>query len=534
MKTVLYNGKIYIDKGCFEEALLQEDGIITAVGSNEDVLALAGDAERYDCGGRTVLPGMNDSHQHLMEFGKSLTMPHIGACRSVEEMVEVCKTFLADHPDCKAIIAAGWNESNFDHDKRRLPTRHDLDRISTRIPIVLSRVCLHCAVANTLALECADLASYRPVEGGKVEVDEQGVPNGRLYENATTAVMDAMPQRSPAELADCLAEGMKYAVSHGLTTVQCNDAGTTASLTDVTQALDMVYKSGRGLLRYVSQTGVMSLEEMKGFVTGPLHQKTLYGGLLKYGPIKLFKDGSLGARSSLMRRPYADDPTTVGVERLKDEEHLAMLRYGNETHTQIVTHCIGDGASEKTLRLYKQANGGSENPNRHCIIHFQITDEEMVRCAAENHILVAYQPAFLEYDLHICDDRVGKALGSTSYCFKSAYDKGVRTSFGSDCPVEDCNPFCGIYCAVTRQDYHHQPEGGWNPQERVSVEEAIDMYTVESAYHEFAEETKGRLKTGFLADLIVLDTDIFSCPPKDILSIKPVMTMVNGRIVYRT
>ena len=151
----------------------------------------------------------------------------------------------------------------------------------------------------------------------------------------------------------------------------------------------------------------------------------------------------------------------------------------------------------------------------------------------DNNILVAYQPVFLEYDLHVCDDRVGKELGSTSYCFKTAHDMGIHTSFGSDCPVEDCNPFNGIYCAVTRKDYNHLPEGGWNPQECVTPEDAVDMFTIESAYHEFMEDKKGRLKAGFLADLIVLDTDLFTCDPDDILHIQPVLTMVDGKVVYQ-
>lgn len=533
MKTVLFNGKIYVDKGHFEEALLQEDGVIVAVGKNSEILAMAGDAERYDCQGRTVLPGMNDSHEHLLDFGQTLVMPNTYKCRSTEEIVEVCREFLAKHPNCKAIVTKGWNEINFDADKQRLPDRHDMDKVSTEIPIVLSRVCGHCAVVNTLALERAGFGKNHTVDGGKVELEEDGTPNGRIYENAISEVMNFVPPFSPQELAECMEEGMKYAVAHGLTTVQCNDAETVAPPPDVFQALDIVYQSGKGLLRYVSQTGMTKLEDMKAFVEGPLHKKTFYNGMLKYGPIKMFKDGSLGARSALMRQPYADDPTTTGVERIRDEEQLEMIRYANETGTQLVTHCIGDGAIEKTLRLYAQVNNGNGNPLRHSIIHYQITDMDMVRMTRDNNILVAYQPVFLEYDLHVCDDRVGKELGSTSYCFKTAHDMGIHTSFGSDCPVEDCNPFNGIYCAVTRKDYNHLPEGGWNPQECVTPEDAVDMFTIESAYHEFMEDKKGRLKAGFLADLIVLDTDLFTCDPDDILHIQPVLTMVDGKVVYQ-
>lgn len=533
MKTLFYNAKVYVDRGHFEEAVLQENGIITAVGSSADILALAGDAEKIDCQGRTILPGMNDSHEHLLDFGQMLVMPDIHSCKSVDEIVAVCRDFLAGHPGCKSLVAKGWNESHFNEGEKRLPDRHDMDRISTEIPIVLYRVCCHIAVVNTKMLERAGFRKYHTVDGGKVEWEEDGTPNGRVYENALSAVMNHVPPATPEELAEYLKAGMQYAVAHGLTTVQCNDAGTVASISDVYEALDMVYQNGEAPLRYVSQTGMTNLEDMKAFVEGPLHKKIMYDGMLKCGPIKMFKDGSLGARSSLMRQPYADDPTTVGVERISDAEQLEMIRYANETNTQVVTHCIGDGAIEKTQNLYIQANGGANNPNRHCIIHYQITDPNMLCKTRDHNILVAYQPAFLEYDLHICDERVGKKLGSTSYCFKTAYEMGIHASFGSDCPVEDCNPFCGIYCAVTRMDYNHFPAGGWNPQECITVEDAIDMYTAESAYHEFMENSKGRLKPGYLADLIILDTDIFTCDPGEILHIQPVLTMVNGRIVHR-
>ena len=533
MKTVLFNGKIYVEKGNFQQALLQEDGVIQAVGSNEEILAIAGDAEKYDCQGKTVLPGLNDSHMHLLDFGRSLVMPNTHDCHSAEEIVEVCREYLKNHPDCKSLAFKGWNEINFDEDKKRLPDRHDMDRISTEIPIVLSRVCGHFAVANSFVLEKAKFGKYHTVEGGKVEYDQDGMPNGRVYENAISELMLHVPVDTPAEMAEFLHAGMKYAAAHGLTTVQSNDAETVAPPPLVFEALDLAYGGGNGLIRYVSQTGMTNLADMKAFVEGPLHKKSFCGGMLKYGPIKMFKDGSLGARSALMRKPYADAPDVLGVERIEDAEQQAMIEYANATGTQLVTHAIGDGAIEKTMNLYIQSNGGSDNPNRHSIIHYQITDMVMVRRTRENNILVAYQPVFLEYDLHVCDDRVGKELGSTSYCYKTAHDMGIHASFGSDCPVEDCNPFRGIYCAVTRKDYDHQPEGGWNPQEKVSVEDAVDMYTLESAYHEFMEDKKGRLKSGYVADLIVLDTDVFTCDPDKILDICPVLTMVDGKVVYQ-
>jgi hypothetical protein len=255
-------------------------------------------------------------------------------------------------------------------------------------------------------------------------------------------------------------------------------------------------------------------------------------GLMEYGPVKMFKDGSLGARSAMMRNDYADDPKAKGVDRIADSEQMAMIQYAEDRGVQVVTHCIGDGAIDVTQKMIAKA-AGTENKNRHSIIHYQITDMDMVKFTKEHNILVAYQPVFLEYDIHIVESRCGHDLAMQSYCFKTAHDMGIHASYGTDSPVEDCNPFLNLYCAVTRKDYNGFPEGGWNPKECMDVETAIDAYTYESAYAEFKEGVKGRIKPGFYADLVVLDKDIFTCDPMEIKDILPVLTMVDGKIVYR-
>lgn len=533
MKKVLYNGKVYLEKGHFAQALLIEDGRIAAVGTDREILAASDGAEKTDCRGMTVLPGFNDAHLHIMEFGRNLFLPALHGCRSADEIVSVCRAFMEAHPDRRSLVAVGWNEFGFTDGNSRLPDRHDADAVSETVPVLLRRVCGHMGVANTVLLRKLGFLDGRRVQGGTVELGEDGLPDGRLTEMALIEAENALPKATPEELAAFLAEGMQYAVSHGITTVQSNDAGTVAPPEDVFRALDILYGQGKAPLRYVSQNGFWDIASMKAFLDGPYAGKSLYGGMLKYGPVKMFKDGSLGARSAMLRGKYMDDPKAEGVERITDEEQLEMIRCAAKHGTQVVTHCIGDLAIEKTMRLYREANGGAENLLRHSIIHFQITDPGIIEYMRENHLLINVQPAFLEYDIHICDERVGKELGSTSYCFRSAYEAGIHTSFSSDCPIEDCNPFCGIYCAVTRQDYDGKPEGGWNPQECVSLEDAIDMFTAESAYHEFAEQEKGRLKPGYLADLTVIDRDVFSCSAADILKIEPVLTMVGGRTVFR-
>ncbi len=245
------------------------------------------------------------------------------------------------------------------------------------------------------------------------------------------------------------------------------------------------------------------------------------------------QDGSLGGRTTMMRNGYADAPGTYGVEVNSDEFMQSMVNCAHEHGMQVVIHAIGDDAIERVIKMYETANKGGDNPMRHSIIHCQITDKPLMERIRDASLLIAYQPIFLQYDLHVVTDRCGEELTSTSYAFKTAYDLGIHASYGTDAPVEDLNPFPCIYCAVNRKDLKGQPEQGFHTHECVDVETAIDAYTIESAYHEFRENVKGRLKKGYYADLVVLDQDIFTCDSMDILNIKPVLTMVGGKIVYQ-
>ncbi|MDY5211727.1 amino acid permease [Intestinibacter sp.] len=200
---------------------------------------------------------------------------------------------------------------------------------------------------------------------------------------------------------------------------------------------------------------------------------------------------------------------------------------------QVATHVIGDGAVEKTIDSYEKTFGKEGNKLRHTLVHCQITDRALLERIAKLGIVVSYQPIFLDYDMHIVEKRCGKELASTSYAFKTLGDLGAKIAYGTDCPVEDCNPFPNIYSAVTRKDSKGFPEGGFYPEECVDVYTAVDAYTEGSAYMEFMEGKKGRIKPGQLADIVVLDKDIFTCDPMEIKDILPVMTMVDGKIVYK-
>lgn len=535
MKEILCNGKIYVERGHFEQALYIEDGVIRAVGSNSAVRAAAGSgAKETDCAGRTVIPGLNDSHMHLLNIGVTLSQAKLNGAKSIDEIIEITRRFMKEHPEyCrKGVQGRGWNQDYFT-DGKRLPNRHDLDKISTEVPVVLTRVCGHIAVANTKAIEMLGLGRNSPqYEGGKFGVEADGYPDGVFAESARFKIKSVIPEPTQDEYEKMFLEAMDYAASKGITSVQSNDVGTFGRdyARDI-RMLNSVYGSGKAKLRYHPQMRFITPEDFRDYLDGK-YGRLSSAPLLERASLKLFKDGSLGARTALMCHEYLDDPGNTGVDVTPSDVMEQYCALADKAGMQVVTHVIGDRAAEEVVQVYEKFIKNGTNPNRHGLIHFQISSRPLVERVVKDHIVVFYQPIFLDYDMHILLSRCGEELSSTSYAFRTVEDLGGHVGYGTDSPVEDCNPFPNLYSAVTRKDKNGWPEGGFFPQECVDVYRAVDAYTSGSAYMEFRENSKGRLKPGFAADLTVLDTDIFSCDPMEIRNIRPVLTMTAGNITY--
>lgn len=538
-KLVLVNGKIYVEQDTFARAVYAEGEEIRMVGSDEEILAAAGaDAQIVDLGGRTVIPGLNDSHMHLLNYGMSAARADIIGVTSIDEMIERVRKFASERPEevKNGIMSKGWNQDLFTGEKR-MPNRYDLDQISTEVPVVMLRICGHVAVANSKAIELLGLDEKMiEVSGGTIEVDENGVPNGIFAENAMGLVTDLIPKFTMEDNKRLFLKAADYAVSHGITSVQSNDVGNvSASMEDIFQMVHEIYDEKLCRLRYRHQVCFTEIEEFKKYVETGEFKNGIYEDprRLSLGPLKLFKDGSLGGRTAAVRQEYKDDPGNSGVECISGESMDEFCRIADENGIQIVTHVIGDRAIEDVTKSYEHVLHEGKNPLRHGLIHCQITDRPMLERIAKDDILVSYQPVFLDYDMHIVVRRCGESLSSTSYAFQTAKQLGIHVSYGTDCPVEDCNPFPNLYAAVTRKDRSGYPEGGFFPQECMSISEAIDAYTAGSAYNEFSETYKGRIRPGYLADMVVLDKDIFTCDPMEIKDILPDMTIIGGEIVYK-
>ena len=529
MKTLYFNGHIYTGKGEFTHALLVDNGLIERIG--DDAATHAGGATAVDLQGKTVLPGFNDSHLHLFGVGKNLSAVGLLGSKSIADVIARGKRYIKDNglKPGEFLVGRGWNQDYFEGESR-LITRYDLDKISTEHPIIFRRACGHLLTCNSLALQMAGIdRNTQPVYGGAIDHDENGEPNGIFRELSLGQVERIVPPMTQQQIEAALEKGMAYAASHGITSLQPNDIN------------DRDYKTMDNAFRNLVAQGRMKtrVNEQCCFTDIAIYRQFLEDGFqpnqgdcfYKIGPLKLYVDGSLGARTALMRKPYADDPSTMGIPCMNQEQLNAFVQLATEHKMQVIVHAIGDKAIEMVLDAFEQC-GGSGNPYRHGVVHAQITDKALVQRFKALNVLALVQPIFLHYDMHVVESRVGKELAHTSYAFGTMNEIGVHTSFGSDSPVEDLNTMENLHCAINRQDLKNYPQGGYVPSERFSLEEALKCYTEEGAYCSFEEGKKGRLIPGQYADFVVLSEDIFAAN-NQIKSIGVEMTVMNGAVTYQ-
>jgi len=529
MKRAFVNGKFYLSEGSFAQAVISENGKFTHVGSNDEIHPLTIDAEIIDMGGHTVLPGFNDSHLHLYNVGVMRSSLNLMDATSIADCITAGQNYIAQNgiASNQPIFGRGWNQDYFT-DRRPL-TRHDLDKISTAHPIVATRACGHLAAVNSLALKLAGIHRNTPdVPGGEIRKDESGEPTGVITENALELLNPLKPTPSVEDMAATIKTAMEYAASHGITSVQTNDLRN-KNWQAMLDAYNLVYSRKEGTLRTYHQCCFTDIDGLRDFIAAG---QTMGQGndMHKIGPIKMFVDGSLGAHTAAMRLPYNDNPNTTGVYCMTVAQLDEMVKTANASGFGCVIHAIGDGAIDMVLTAYEKMG---VNNLRNGIIHCQITDLPLLERFKATDVLALVQPIFLHYDMKIVESRVGKELASTSYAFNTMDKLGIHTSYGTDAPIEDLNTINNIHCAVNRQDLKGEPTVGYNSVECVSLARAIDNYTIESAYASFDENKKGRIAPDFLADMCVLDKDIFAIDPSEIKFVKVNMTILGGDIVYR-
>ena len=543
MQTIFYNGKVktmdFSDNSGYEqyEAVAVKDGLIAAVGSSEEILAMkTGQTELVDLKGRSMLPGFNDCHLHLTGHALTRTKVDLRHCTSLDELVEAVAGFIRENDLQKSewVLGWGWDQSLFAD--KKMPTRSYLDRAAPDNPVSLMRTCCHINAVNTIALQKAGIdKSSREIEGGTVEVDEQGIPTGILEEKAMKLVTGLLPPFDKEKIKELITLATSDFAAAGLTSVQTDDlaflGGELAPV--LIEAYRELETSGDLPVRINLQALLQTEDELQvfldqGFRTG------MGSEYFKIGPLKLLTDGSIGGRTALLSSAYSDRPDLYGVSVLTEEELRNLVKLGHCNGLQVAAHAIGDAAIGMVLDSYEEAlkNCPAEDP-RFRVIHSSIVSDQLLKRYREKNVIADIQPLFVPSDFDLVDRHLGSERATWTYRWKDILDEGIATGCGSDCPVESYEPLLTVHAAVTRQDKNGNPPEGWFPDQRLPLDQVLYIYTMGSAYCSFEENIKGSVIPGKLADLVVLSEDIDQVEPARIRDLKVDLTIVGGKTVFQ-
>ena len=528
--TVVQNARIHTfgsQSSSFESGAMAiaADGAILGVGNQQSLVKNYPGAELLDLGGKTIIPGLIDSHAHLAGLAQSFTRANLMGAESKGEVLERLRKFEKTLPDGAWMLGRGWDQN--DWPENAFPDRGDLDEAFPDRPVWLRRVDGHAGWANSSALAEVDrdLSGDWQEQGGFIHRDEQGEPNGIFIDKAMAWVERAVPPDSPELMSSALDLATHAMVSQGLTGV--HEAGTSLEL--------------MGLYRQKIAAGEMPVRiyAMADGINESLEWLCENGnfddpsGLLLMRSVKLYADGALGSRGAALLADYSDDAGNSGLIFMDAETIDEQLRRVLSCGLQVGIHTIGDRANREMLdALERIIPEYPDNPGRHRLEHAQILDVVDIPRFAELGVIAAMQPTHATSDMYWAEDRLGSDRILGAYAWVSLQQSGARLALGSDFPVEQVNPMLGIYAAVTRQDLKGWPEGGWLPQERLSRDAAIRGFTIDAAWAGFMEDRVGSLEKGKQADFIVLDRDIMQVPAEDIPNLKVEQTWVAGKRVF--
>jgi predicted amidohydrolase YtcJ len=499
---------------------------IVAVGSSKDIKKLAGPNTRtIDAKKRLLLPGFNDAHTHFLSGGFQLSSVDLRDANSPQEFAERIKAFAAKTPKGRWITGGDWDHERWSDAK--LPAKELIDSFTSNTPVFVNRLDGHMALANSLALKLAGVTRQTlDPPGGVIVRDKSGEPTGVLKDAAQNFVWQVIPPASFDERLAAARAATDYAARLGVTSVQDVSAGTDVG----------VYQSllDRGELktRIYAVAPLPAWERLAN--TGV---RAHFGSeMLRVGGLKGFSDGSLGSTTALFYEPYRDDPSTSGIagdEMYPEGAMLQRVLEADRAGLQVMIHAIGDRANDMILNIYEQVEReNGKRDRRFRIEHAQHLRPQDIPRFARDGVIASMQPYHAIDDGRWAEKRIGKERAKTTYAFRSLLDAGVTLAFGTDWTVAPLNPILTVYAAVTRRTIDGKNSKGWVPEQKISVEETVRAYTVGYAYAEFQDNVKGSITVGKLADLVLLSRDIFKIDAKEIESVKVVLTMVDGRVVY--
>lgn len=475
--------------------------------------------------GQILMPGLIDSHVHIMEIGFAALTLDLSDTRSLAEALARIAAYAKAHPDRPWVIGRGWNQELWP--ERRFPTAAELDAVVSDRPVWLMRVDGHAGWANSRAIALAGVTgATKDPAGGRIERNAPGgKPAGVFVDAATSLVEKVVPPPRPEDRDLAFATAQDELLSRGVTAVA--DMGT--SIED----WQSYRRAGdAGSLRIRIMAYAMGTDNM-ALIGGPGPSPWLYQDRLRLNGVKLYADGALGSRGASLKQPYADAPGTRGLRITSDTQLKNLMSRAAIDHFQVAVHAIGDAANASVLAAIEDLSQTYRGDRRWRIEHAQIVDPADIPRFGQHGIIASMQPVHQTSDRLMAEARLGQTRLAGAYAWHSIAATGARLAFGSDAPVELPDPFAGLAAAITRQGADGQPFGGWQPQEKVSREQALAAYTVNGAYAGFAEGRFGRLVMGERADFLLVDRDPMLASPSDLRQTKVLQAWVNGRLVWQ-
>jgi predicted amidohydrolase YtcJ len=527
---IVHNARVYTVNPAQPqaEAVAVRGDRIVLVGTSDTALALRGaDTRVIDANGATLVPGIQDAHGHFTNLGASLQILPLRGTTSYEQIVEMVRARAATARPGEWIQGRSWDQNLWPI--KDWPHHAQLSAAAPNNPVYLTRVDGHAALVNQAALAAAGITRTTPdPHGGRIIRDAEGEPAGVLIDSAQDLVGSKIPPVSTAQLEEQILLADAEARRLGLTMV--HDAGTTP---DHVAAYQRLIDAGKLKTRlYVMLRGPLSMLEPE-FKKGPLIN---YGGhRLSVRAIKIGADGALGSRGAALLEPYSDEPSTSGLLTTPPEEVYAQTLAASRAGFQTCIHAIGDRGNRVAMDVFERVQ--AEVPGARTLRmrneHAQILDAAEIPRFAQLNVIASMQATHATSDMPWVPARIGAARTQEgAYVWQRLIKSGVVLANGSDFPVEEPNPMLGFYAAITRQDPAGQPPGGWMPDERLSREEMLKSFTWNAAYAAHGEKDLGSLEAGKLADMVLLDKDVMTITPAEILSTRPLITIVGGEVVY--
>jgi predicted amidohydrolase YtcJ len=525
---ILSNGRIWTgdSQRPLAEAVAIRGNRISAVGTNAEVMKLRGETTRLvDLRKRLVTPGFIDNHVHFISGGLQLSSVQLRDAKTPQEFARRIGEFARTLPKGSWITGGDWDHELWS--PVRLPTRQMIDELTPDHPVFVSRLDGHMALANSLALRLGGITRETPdPAGGTIVRDQRGEPTGLLKDNAMDPVWAVIPSPTLAQRVEGARGALRQAARLGVTSL--NDmSGGDAAFEDI-RAYQQLLREGALTARIYAFVPLLSYRRLASAGV----EKSFGDPRLRIGGLKGFADGSLGSSTAWFYEPYDDNPTSAGLRMpgLEDGSMQSAVREATEANLHVAIHAIGDRANDEILAIYEKDDGMRNRRFR--IEHAQHLNPALIKRFTEDRVIASMQPYHAIDDGRWADRKIGERRSAYTYAFRSLLDAGAILTFGSDWTVAPLDPILGIYAAVTRRTIDGRNPGGWVPEQKISIDEALRCYTVNNAYAMFREQELGKIAPGYLADLVVLSQDLLTIPPPEIEGTRVELTIMDGQVVF--